>query len=384
MDDDLNFARLVLEIARGQGFKGLIALRSSTALAMLQKYQPCAVTLDICLPGDSGWTILDRIKHDPKTVHIPGIIMSVNNDRQRGQKLGAYSYYQKPLTRENLVKIMAGLKQFIERPVKNLLLVTVDQEAAINELLGNSDIQIITVAEIPQIRGYLENNEPVIDCLIVDSSLPEMTHWTLIETLKEDLIKKQLPLIIYGQPNLSEAQKLDLEGISHSIPVKIADNELKLVQETALLLHRKQSDLPEKGQNMLKQLRHNLDNILANKKVLIVDDDVRNIFALTSLLERYQMQVIPAENGAAGIACLQNSTDIDLVLMDVMMPGMDGYETMKAIRKLQQFQSLPIIALTAKAMKGDRDKCLDAGASDYITKPVDTEQLLSILRVWLS
>ncbi|WP_013323059.1 HAMP domain-containing protein [Gloeothece verrucosa] len=387
LEDDINFARLLLEVVREQGFKGLIAMRCSSGLAMIQKHHPCAVILDICLPGDSGWTVLDRIKHDPYSRHIPAIIMSVKDERYRGQKLGAYRYYQKPMIKEKLTQIIVDLKQFIERTVKNLFLVSNDEGLLtdLRDIIGSSDVRIDTANTIAAGIERISNTQDKIDCVVLDAKLPAMDNLAVFEEQLQSLKNRELPIVIYAQNNqLNEPQKLAIERLSHTLHIKVADSQMSLFYETALLLHRKQSDLPEQGQVILKQLHNTIGNILADKKVLVVDDDVRNIFALTSLLERHRMQVIPAENGAAGIAYLQNTPDIDLVLMDVMMPGMDGYETMKTIRKIPQFHSLPIIALTAKAMKGDRDKCLDAGASDYITKPVDTEQLLSILRVWLS
>jgi hypothetical protein len=220
------------------------------------------------------------------------------------------------------------------------------------------------------------------DCLVLDLGLPDMTGLELIEQIKQEASLSKLPIIVYTGKELTQQEETELKRIAETIIIKDVRSPERLLDETALFLHRVQANLPQPKRQMLEQL-HQTDSVLTGKKVLIVDDDVRNIFALTSLLERHQMDILYAENGRDGLTTLQNTPGIDVVLMDVMMPEMDGYETMRAVRKMSQFVSLPVIALTAKAMKGDREKCIEAGASDYITKPVDPEQLLSLLRVWL-
>jgi hypothetical protein len=220
------------------------------------------------------------------------------------------------------------------------------------------------------------------DCLVLDLGLPDMTGLELIEQIKQEVNLINLPVIVYTGKELTPQEETDLKRIADTIIIKDVRSPERLLDETALFLHRVQANLPAPKRQILEHL-HQSDPILTEKKVLIVDDDVRNIFALTSMLEQYRMQILYAENGRDGITVLQNNPDVDVVLMDVMMPEMDGYETMQAIRQIEQFSSLPMIALTAKAMKGDREKCIEAGASDYITKPVDPEQLLSLLRVWL-
>ncbi len=384
VEDDPNFARLLLELVREQGFKGLIALRSATGLAMAQKYLPTALFLDIRLPGDSGWTVLDHLKHHPDTRHIPAVIISISDERQRAQKLGALAYYQKPITREALTEVVANLKNFIERLTKNLLLVMADttQRQELIELIGNGDVQITVIDNATEAKTALDDLHP-LDCAVFELDLPEMTALDLIAEVYSQFSQRQIPIFIYSQNSLNEQQQSELSRLSQTLLLKIVDSPERLFEETSLFLHRVQSQLPPAKQQLLQRL-HQTDSILKDKKVLIVDDDVRNIFALTSLLERASMQVLAAENGNDGITTLRNNPDVDIVLMDVMMPEMDGYETMRQIRQMQPFSKLPIVSLTAKAMKGDRDKCLEAGASDYITKPVDTEQLLSLLRVWLS
>jgi HAMP domain-containing protein/CheY-like chemotaxis protein len=382
IEDDVNFARILLDMARQQGFKGVVATRSDLGLAMAHEFAPDAIMLDIRLPDMDGWTVLDRLKHDPSTRHIPVHMMSVEEGQQRSLRLGAISFLQKPASSEALFQSLSDIKGFIERPIKNLLVVEDDetQRHSIVELIGNSDVNTTAVGTGVAALEALQSGQ--FDCIVLDLGLPDMSGLELIEQIKQQPNRGYLPIIIYTGKDLTNQEATELRRISDTIIVKDVRSPERLLEETALFLHRVQANLPEPQRLMLEQLQQN-DPVLANKQVLIVDDDVRNIFALTSMLERYQMQVIYAENGREGITLLQNQPDVDVVLMDVMMPEMDGYETMQAIRQIEQFRNLPIIALTAKAMKGDREKCIEAGASDYITKPVDTEQLLSLLRVWL-
>ena len=382
IEDDLNFARILLDLAREQGFKGLVAPRGDRGLVMAREFKPTAIMLDINLPVMDGWAILDRLKRDPNTRHIPIHVMSVEEGQQRSLQHGAIAYLQKPVTHETLTHALSDIKGFIERPVKTLLVVEDDelQRRSIVELIGNTDVASTAVGTGSQALAALKQRH--FDCLVLDLGLPDMSGLALIEQIKQDPSLRYLPIIVYTGKELSPTEETDLRRISDSIIVKDVRSPERLLDETALFLHRVQANLPASQRRMLEQLQQN-DPILAGKKVLIVDDDLRNIFALTSLLESHRMLVSFAENGRDGISQLQNDPDLHLVLMDVMMPEMDGYEAMRNIRQIEQFRSLPIIALTAKAMKGDREKCIEAGASDYITKPVDTEQLLSLLRVWL-
>ncbi|MDB9510767.1 HAMP domain-containing protein [Kamptonema animale CS-326] len=382
IEDDVNFARILLDMAREHDFKGLVALRSDIGLVMAREFKPTAIMLDLNLPVMDGWTVLDRLKHDPNTRHIPVHIVSVEEGRQRGLQLGAIAYLQKPVSSEALSKALTDIKGFVERQVKNLLVVEDDetQRFSIIDLIGNHDVNTTAVGSGAEALTILNSGH--FDCIVMDLGLPDMSGFELIELIKQDANLKSLPIIIYTGKELSRAEEIQLKRMAETIIIKDVRSPERLLDETALFLHRVQANLPEPKRQMLEQL-YQTDSTLIGKKVLIVDDDVRNIFALTSMLERHQMQVMYAENGRDGITVLQNSPEIDIVLMDVMMPEMDGYETMQAIRNIPQFGSLPMIALTAKAMKGDREKCIDAGASDYITKPVDTEQLISLLRVWL-
>ncbi|MBE9035761.1 response regulator [aff. Roholtiella sp. LEGE 12411] len=382
IEDDDKFARILLEMARQQGFKVLVALHSKQGLILAQQFKPDAITLDIHMPEMDGWSVLDRLKRDPDTRHIPVHILSGDDRQQRGLQLGAITYLQKPVSPEDLTQVLTEIKGFIERKVKNLLVIEDDpvQAQSIIELIGNSDVQSTAVGTGAEALSVLRANR--FDCIVLDLGLPDMSGFELIEQIKQESSLLKLPIIIYTGKELNRQEESKLKGLAETIIIKNVRSPERLLDETALFLHRVQADLPAPKRQILEQLRQT-DPVLANRKILIVDDDLRNIFALTSFLESYQMQVLFAENGRDGIDMLQANPDINVVLMDVMMPEMDGYETTRAIRQQQQFRSLPIIALTAKAMPGDRDKCIEAGASDYITKPVDTEQLLSLLRVWL-
>ncbi|NJO41183.1 MAG: HAMP domain-containing protein [Cyanobacteria bacterium RU_5_0] len=382
IEDDLNFARILLDLVREQGFKSLVALRGDIGLAMAQRYQPAAIILDIRLPMIDGWTLLDRLKHDPDTRHIPVHIMSIEEGLQRSLQQGAIAYLQKPVSSDALINALSAIKEFVERPVKNLLIVEDDelQRNSIIELIGNGDVNSTGVGTGTEALEALRVNH--FDCMVLDLGLPDMSGFELLEQIKQDPNLGYLPIIVYTGKDLTPHEETQLRRMSESIIVKDVRSPERLLDETALFLHRIQANMPPQKRLVLEQLQQN-DPVLVDKKVLIVDDDVRNIFALTSMLEQYQMQVLYAENGRDGVTMLQSNPDVNLVLLDIMMPEMDGYETMRTIRDIEQFVTLPIIALTAKAMQGDREKCIEAGASDYITKPVDTEQLLSLMRVWL-
>ncbi|WP_193196896.1 response regulator [Nostoc sp. MG11] len=382
IEDDDKFARILLEMAREQGFKVLVALNSKQGLMLAQQFKPDAITLDIHMPEMDGWSLLDRLKRDPDTRHIPVHILSGDDRQQRGLQLGAITYLQKPVSPEDLTQILTEIKGFIERKVKNLLVIEDDpvQAQSIIELIGNSDVHSTAVGTGAEALSILRSNR--FDCIVLDLGLPDMSGFELIEQIKQESSLLKLPIIIYTGKELNRQEESQLRGLAETIIIKNVRSPERLLDETALFLHRVQANLPPPKRQILEQLRQT-DPVLANRKILIVDDDLRNIFALTSFLESYQMQVLFAENGRDGIEMLQANPDISIVLMDVMMPEVDGYETTRAIRQQQKFRSLPIIALTAKAMPGDREKCIEAGASDYITKPVDTEQLLSLLRVWL-
>ncbi|MFP5261728.1 MAG: response regulator, partial [Blastocatellia bacterium] len=382
VEDDLNFARILLDMARDKGFKGIVASRGDAALALAQKYKPDAITLDIRLPVVHGLAVLDRLKHDPATRHIPVHIISLMEDVQVGLKMGARVYLKKPVTKEGLTSALNNIKSFIEQPAKRLLVVEDNdvQRNTIVELIGNGDVQTTAVATGEEALAALKEHS--FDCMVLDLGLPGMNGFELIERVKSEVGSVDLPIIVYTGKELTKAEETELKRVAETVIIKDVKSMERLLDETALFLHRVEANLPEPKRRMLEQL-HQTDSVIAGKKVLIVDDDIRNIFAITSALERHKMIAVYAENGRDAIEMLNDTPGIDVVLMDVMMPEMDGYEAMSAIRANPKLKSLPIIALTAKAMKGDREKCIEAGASDYITKPIDIAQLLSLLRVWL-
>jgi CheY-like chemotaxis protein/signal transduction histidine kinase/HAMP domain-containing protein len=383
IENDLNFARILLDMARDKGFKGVVAGDGETGLVLAEEYRPDAVTLDIDLPGIDGWSVLDRLKHRSATRHIPVHIVSGIEKRQRGLRQGAVSYLEKPVSKEALDDAFERISRFIEEPVRKLLVVEDDeaQRRSIVELVGeDEDVSITAVGSAEEALSRLE--EERFDCMVLDLGLEDMSGFTFLERIKNEPAAQDLPIIIYTGKELSPEEETRLRRYAQTIIVKDVRSPERLLDETALFLHRVEAKLPEQKRKVLERLHH-AEATFEGRKVLIVDDDVRNIFSLTSMLEGYGMSVVFAENGREALDVLRDNSDVDLVLMDVMMPEMDGYETTRAIREMPEFKGLPIIAVTAKAMKGDREKTIEAGASDYITKPVDTEQLLSLMRVWL-
>jgi CheY-like chemotaxis protein len=382
VEDDNKFANYLLNLAHEHGFKGLVTSRGSTALAMAKEHKPDAITLDLGLPDMEGWKVLDRLKDDPNTRHIPVQIITADEERERGLKQGALAFLTKPVQKETLDDAFADIRKYIDRQVKSLLVVEDDdlQRRSIAELIGDSDVQIVGAATAQEALAKMKDGH--FDCVVLDLGLPDMSGFQLMEEMKKDPGLRNLPVIVYTGRDLNKKEETQLKRMAKTIIVKDVRSPERLLDETALFLHRVQSKLPEPQRKMLEKL-HQTDEMLSSKRVLVVDDDIRNIFAMTSLLERHNMVVYSAENGRDAIEVLQKNEEIDVVLMDIMMPEMDGYDTIHEIRKLPKFKSLPILALTAKAMKGDREKCIEAGASDYIAKPVDTEQLLSLLRIWL-
>ncbi|HEX7706631.1 MAG TPA: HAMP domain-containing protein, partial [Thermoanaerobaculia bacterium] len=382
VEDDLSFAQILLDMAREKGFKAIVATRGETALNLAARYRPDAVTLDIALPDMEGWTVLDRLKHDRVTRHIPVHIISGEEETARGLRLGAFAQMQKPVSKDSLDDAFAKIQGFLERPNKSLLIIEDNQQQreAIVELIGDDDVEITAVGSGQEALDILRSRR--FDCMVLDLGLPDMSGFDFINQMKSELDIQDIPIVVYTGRELSRKEETELKRLADAVIVKDVRSPDRLLDETALFLHRIEENLPEHKRKMLAQL-HESDPVLVGKTALIVDDDMRNIYALTSLLERHKMRVLYAESGEEGIDVLEGHPDIDVVLMDVMMPVMDGYEAMRRIREKEEYRSLPMIALTAKAMKGDREKCMEAGASDYITKPIDDQQLVSLLRVWL-
>jgi len=382
VDDDAHYARVLLGLARDKGFKGIVANRGQNAIALAKQYLPTAITLDVFLPDMLGWTVLNNLKLDPATRHIPVQMLSVEEERQHGLSHGAFSYLVKPATTEDLEYAFNRIKTYVA-PHKKRLLVVEDNEIerdSIVELLIHDDITVVAVGTGAEAWELLSSGS--IDCCVVDLRLPDMTGFELLERVQSHAALREIPIVVFTGKSLSGEEEAQLKQMAKSIVIKDVQSPERLFDETALFLHRVVAQLPETKRKMLERL-HGSNDVLKGRKVLVVDDDARNIFALTTVLESQDMEVINATNGRQAIELIEATPDLSVVLMDIMMPEMDGYETMREIRRQPAFRTLPMLALTAKAMKGDREKCLQAGASDYIAKPVNTEQLLSLLRVWL-
>jgi CheY-like chemotaxis protein/signal transduction histidine kinase/HAMP domain-containing protein len=384
IENDQNFAKVLLDMAHDKGYKAVVELDGEAGLKAAREVRPDAITLDIDMPGMDGFEVLDRLKRDPETRHVPVHIISGMERKREGLKAGAIAFLAKPVSKEALDAAFARISSFIDTVPKTLLVVEDNevQRQSIVELIAHDDVEITAVASAEEARNKLQ--EKHFDCMVLDLGLTNdgMSGFDLLEKVKSDPLNHDLPIIIYTGKDLSPEDETKIKKYAETIIVKDVKSPERLLDETALFLHRIEARLPEQKRKMLEHL-HDADSVVAGKNVLVVDDDVRNIFSLTSMLEDHGMVVRFAENGKQAIEQLRKDPNVDVVLMDVMMPEMDGYETTKAIRAMDQFKALPIIALTAKAMKGDREKCIAAGASDYITKPVDTDQLLSLLRVWL-
>jgi HAMP domain-containing protein/CheY-like chemotaxis protein/signal transduction histidine kinase len=382
VEDDPHYARVLCDLSRDKGFKVLVANRGAEALALAQEYHPSAVSLDVFLPDMLGWTVLNHLKQDPATRHIPVQMLTLDEDRHHGLSRGAFAFVTKPTTPEGLDSALSRIKEYATSPRKRLLIVEDNpgEQLSITELLGYKDIEVTVVSTGTEAINAV--NEQSFDCVVLDLRLPDISGFDLLERFAETPVLSDLPVVVFTGKELSPDEDARLHILARSVVVKGVESPERLLDETALFLHRVVTELPVEKQRLLDRL-HRSDDALVGKKVLVVDDDVRNIFALSSVIERRGMTVITAGTGREAIAKLESTPDIAIVLMDIMMPEMDGYQTMQVIRQNASFRRLPIIALTAKAMKGDREKCLEAGASEYLAKPVNTEQLLSSLRTWL-
>jgi HAMP domain-containing protein/CheY-like chemotaxis protein len=382
VEDDPHYARVLLQLARSRGFKGLVAMNGASALSLAREFRPAAISLDIFLPDMLGWTVLSKLKQDHSLRHIPVQIVTLEEQRNHGLERGAFAYLSKPVTMDGLEAAFGRIKDFTTPRRRELLIVEDDQveRKSLVELLGHDDVNISTAGTGADALRMLR--EQSLDCVVLDLRLPDISGFELLEEIQKDPALCDVPVVVFTGKELTEEEELRLRAMAKSVVLKGAHSPERLLDETALFLHRVIADLPPAKQRMLERLHHS-DEALMGKQVLVVDDDVRNIFALSSVLERRNMRVLNASTGQEAIDLAQKNPDIALILMDIMMPEMDGYETMKRMRQDPRFRLLPIIALTAKAMQGDRERCLEAGASDYIAKPVDTEHLLSLMRMWL-
>jgi CheY-like chemotaxis protein len=383
IEDDLNFAGILMKQAREKGFKCLAATTGEDGLVLANKFIPHAIMLDIDLPGIDGRKVLNELKSSPAVRHIPVHILSVEERSLEPIREGAVEYLNKPVDKKQLDDAFTRIENFVNRKMRNLLIIEDDENSrkAMRKLIGNGDVKCFEAGTGTDALEIFRHNH--IDCIILDIGLPDMSGFDLIRTLSTPANGNMPPIVVYTGKELTKAENDELHKYAESIIIKGVKSEERLLDETALFLHRAITNLPEAKQRLIASL-YNKETIFSNRRILLVDDDMRNVFALSKILKDHGMEVTKAENGIHALEALDKNEDIDLVLMDIMMPQMDGYEAMRRIRAQEKFRRLPVIALTAKAMKEDRQKCIDAGASDYITKPVDVERLLSLMRVWLS
>jgi CheY-like chemotaxis protein len=384
VEDDPAFASLLADQGHERGFKVVVSTRGTDALASARELRPDAITFDVGLPDLDGWRVLHQLKDDPATRHIPMYLISAADDLERSLRSGAVGYLAKPVEKPQLVAAFSRISEVLEKRVKRLLVVESDEDRRrqILELVGNGDVETTAVASWQE--GLQALSSQNFDCSVFG---PE--GWDdggggaqVAKQLAQRPELRTMPVIVYERAEAPRLDETQLRRLAPSMLLKSVRSPERLLDETALHLHRDAARLRDDQRRMLESLRSGT-NVLADRTVLIVDDDVRNTFAMTSLLERHRMRVIAAENGKEALERLQATRDVAVVLMDVMLPGMDGYETTRAIRRLPEYRSLPIVALTAKAMRGDREKCIEAGASDYVAKPVEAEHLLGLLRAWV-
>jgi CheY-like chemotaxis protein len=380
IEDDLNFAKVMLNLGHKQAFACLHATSGEEGLQLAEQYNPSAVVLDLHLPTIDGWQVLDALKRNPNTRHIPVHIASIEDETLDAYKRGAVGYLSKPVNQESLQNTFDQIGDLIAKNIKTLLIVEDDpaSRTSMKKLLASDKLEI-QEADLGEKALELLQQHP-IDCMILDLNLPDMSGFDVLSQMGER--KMHCPVIVYTGQELSPEEHQKLMRYTDSIIVKGVKSPERLLDETALFLHQVVADMPEDKQHTIQKLYNN-DDVLKDKQVLIVDDDMRNTFAMSKILKDIGMDVNIAKDGQKALDFLEAHPDIDIVLMDIMMPIMDGYQTMKRIREQARFKHLPILALTAKAMQGDKQKCLDAGANDYLAKPVDTQRLLSMMRVWL-
>ncbi|TFY99569.1 response regulator [Ramlibacter rhizophilus] len=382
VEDDEKFAHILYDLAHELGYRCLVAHHAEQGLQLAAQHQPQAVLLDMRLPDGSGLSVLQALKDDPRTRHIPVHVLSVEDRAETALQMGAVGYALKPATREQLHEVFDRLEAKLSQKLKRVLLVEDDQRQreSVARLIGEKGVEITAVAQGSEALQAL--SEAVFDCMIIDLKLPDMSGQQLLERMASGESRSFPPVIVYTGRNLDRQEEAQLMRYSRSIIIKGARSPERLLDEVTLFLHQVEADLSSERQKMLRTAR-NRDKAFEGRRLLVVDDDVRNIFALSSALEQKGAQVDVARNGVEALQQLNRGESYDLVLMDIMMPEMDGYTAMREIRRSPRWQKLPIIAITAKAMRDDQDKCLAAGASDYLAKPIELERLFSLIRVWM-
>ncbi|WP_242403750.1 HAMP domain-containing protein [Paenibacillus pini] len=382
IEDDMKFNEIMLEALHKRNIKAVITMKGSNALELARKYKPAAITLDLRLTDMDGWMVIEHLKNDIHIRHIPVCVITVEEDEIELMQKGVYDYICKPVTNEEMDNTLDKLNRYADQTVHHLLIVVSDdtRRKEFTEWINNKDVNIVAVDTARKALNQLKSKH--YDCVLVDNDLKDMGVLHFVREMQKTLKNKYVPVVLNRSEKWSLEEEDELEELKKTAVLKEVRTAVQIMDETSLFLHRKADNLPDGPRETIMNL-YQSDEMIKFKKVLVVDDDIRNIFALTTILERHNMMVIPAENGHEAIRVLEETPDIEIVLMDIMMPVMDGYETTRAIRQKPEFQELPIIALTAKAMKGDREECLEAGASDYITKPVNSAHLLSMIRSWL-
>jgi len=381
VEDDIEFAKILLKYTRQQNYKGIVVVRGDIAAEMVARYMPLAVLLDIQLPLKDGWQVMAEIKENPKTRHIPVHIMSSLQVKRESLLQGAIDFINKPMALEQMGDMFRKIEDALTRHPKKVLIVEENPKhaAALSLFLGSFDIASEIKSNVDDSIVALSSD--TADCVILDMGVPDRVGYETLEAVKRNQGLENLPIIVFTGKNLSQVEEMKLKRYADSIIVKTANSYQRILDEVGLFLHlvEENNGPSTKSPGRLGFLR----DVLQGKKVLVADDDIRNIFSLTKALEKYQMTVVPATDGKDALKQLEDNPDVAVILMDMMMPEMDGYETIASIRQDQRYENMPIIAVTAKSMMGDREKCIAAGASDYISKPVDIDQLLSLLRVWM-
>jgi len=381
VENDLAFARFLLDTVRERGFKGIVTSEGVAALALASQYNPAAITLDLFLPDINGWRVLSRLKNDSATRHIPVTVISTDESRDRALAAGAFHFVAKPIQgKEILDALLEKLDEFTRRAERRLLLASADSKTLewLAQHFAADDLHVLSAADWNAACAMIASER--FDCAVIDAQL-DVTPANGNAAIADGDAFDRLPILFFGDTHPATGQNGARARIRGTL-VKDVHSSDRLLEQASFFLHRDFAKMPESHRKILRKI-YDADDILRGKRVMIVDDDMRNIFALSSLLEERGMTVLSHDNGRDAISHLQRSSDIDIVLMDIMMPEIDGIDTIREVRKIEACRSLPIIAVTAKAMKGDREKCMEAGAWDYLSKPVDSELLLSVLRAWL-
>jgi signal transduction histidine kinase/CheY-like chemotaxis protein len=383
IEDDTGFARALLDFTRQRGYKGLVAVRGDEGVELAQRHRPLGILLDLQLPVKDGWEVMEELKSNPATRHIPVHIMSSMEAKKESLTKGAVDFINKPVALEQMQEVFGKIEHLLSREHRKVLIIEENPKhaKALAYFLENFNVSIEISGSVSHGVSALKKDD--VDCVILDMGIPDQHAYETLEQVKKSQGLENLPVIIFTGRSLSKSEEQRIRQYADSIVIKTAHSYQRILDEVSLFLHLVEENNADDKQNVKYKRLGALNEVLANKKILVVDDDVRNIFSLTRALEMHNMNVITAVDGKDALAQLDQNPDTHVVLMDIMMPEMDGYEAMQNIRKKHEFRKLPIIAVTAKAMTGDREKCIKAGASDYISKPVDIDQLLSLLRVWL-